>query len=187
MEATTTVGNPYHYVDNNPLNRVDPAGTQPSSDSAIDALAAAGYEPSDLDGVDCRGIYPQFEGLCIETNAHRHGSLMDQMASGAWDGLKAGIASLNPFTFVRSLWDGLWSLASKPGQLIDSLRALADADPRELMDAALEFIGVASAPPSASSTRSPPSSEREQPSPSPTPQPRHVEVLVRQTLRTAPA
>ncbi|MCZ7627644.1 MAG: hypothetical protein M5U19_00385 [Microthrixaceae bacterium] len=41
IPGTTTLNNPYHYTDNDPLNAIDPSGLRPPSDADVDPAVTA--------------------------------------------------------------------------------------------------------------------------------------------------
>lgn len=41
VAATTTVANPYHYANNDPLNQIDPLGLRPLNDSDMRLISSS--------------------------------------------------------------------------------------------------------------------------------------------------
>lgn len=90
VDGTPTVANPYHYVDNDPLNKVDPAGLRPIDDQALrpECIDPDGYQKlrsaagGYLDALGGRWFTSGSGGYCENNGWAGAGSLVGSFVPG---------------------------------------------------------------------------------------------------------
>lgn len=133
VDGTTTVSNPYHYANNDPLNQTDPLGLRPSDDD-MDIVAMSQSQAVVLSslsgGFDCGSVSVpgQFDGLIFGPNGPRQ--FAELFVCGyvdLLDPLRMAIQSLNgadgallPDVLRRFSDDGIRFLESWEGVVLES-------------------------------------------------------------------